>query len=387
MGEGKGVWRRRVLRSLAAVLTVTATFLFGFLAGSSGDSRTQPSVLDEALADIRDNSASEVSEDRLREGAIDGMLEALDDRYASYLADSEYQGLQRLLDGRYTGVGLWLAREQGGVEVVSVVPDSPAALAGLEVGDQVLEVNDTAIGGRAVADVVAMMRGSAGTSVEVSVRRGSETLDVQLRRAAVVAQDVIVDRPAEGVTRIRLAAFTRGASGEVRAALTAARRARDGVVLDLRGNPGGLLDEAVAVASEFLDGGVVVSYRGRGIGSRELTAASGGDTRSSLVVLVDGGTASAAEVVAAALQERGRALVVGARTFGKGSVQQARRLSDGSALELTVAVYHTPSGRSLEGTGLTPDVDLADAADDGAALRRAVEVLRGLVAATGPVQG
>jgi carboxyl-terminal processing protease len=160
-----------------------------------------------------------------------------------------------------------------------------------------------------------------------------------------------------------------------------------GVVLDLRGNPGGLLDEAVEVASAFLDAGPVVSYLRRGGEPVRLDAVGTGDTRTPLVVLVDGGTASAAEVVAGALQDRDRAVLVGSRTFGKGTVQEPRTLTDGSALELTVARYLTPAGRSLEGRGLTPDIEVAAGSAPYVALNRALVVLSGLVADTAPVQG
>jgi C-terminal processing protease CtpA/Prc len=183
------------------------------------------------------------------------------------------------------------------------------------------------------------------------------------------------------VGRIVVTSFRRGTGRDVRAALARLRAGRVvGVVLDLRGNPGGLLDEAVETASAFLDGGRVVSYARRGAAPVRLDAVGTGDVTTSLVVLVDGGTASAAEVVAGALQDRGRAVLVGSRTFGKGTVQEPRRLSDGSALELTVAHYATPLGRSVDGVGLTPDIDIAAGAAPDVAVRRALQVLTGLVA-------
>ena len=183
------------------------------------------------------------------------------------------------------------------------------------------------------------------------------------------------------VGRITVRAFDRGVGRDVRTAVDRLRAEHvAGIVLDLRGNPGGLLDEAVETASAFLDGGPVVSYARRGAAPVRLDAVGTGDLSTSLVVLVDGGTASAAEVVAGALQDRGRAVLVGSRTFGKGTVQEPRRLSDGSALELTVADYATPSGRSVDGVGLVPDIDVATGSAPDVAVRRAVQVLTGLVA-------
>lgn len=193
--------------------------------------------------------------------------------------------------------------------------------------------------------------------------------------------DVIVGSSTGGVARIRVTAFTRGVGRQVREAVTAARRDHaGGVLLDLRGDPGGLLDEAVETASAFLDRGPVVSYQRRDEPPRRLDAPGHGETTLPLIVLVDGGTASAAEVVAAALQDRDRAVIVGSQTFGKGSVQAPTLLSDGSALELTVGRYLTANGRSLEGVGVQPDIEVRHGADPRLAEQRAVEVLAGLVA-------
>lgn len=386
MAESRRGFRRHALRWTAAALTLLATFLFGFLSGRVG--RSEPAgLLDSALADIRQRAANDVPEADLRKGAIEGMLARLDDPYASYLGGDGYADLQRLLNGRYSGVGLWLGRVGPAIAVVSVAPGSPAAVAGIAVDDEITAVAGAPVDGRDVSEVVSMMRGQVGTPVQVALRRAGRTRVVELRRADVDAEDVLVDRPAVDLTRIRVAAFTRGVAESVREEADRAADEGLGVILDLRGNPGGLLDEAVAVASVFLDGGTVTSYRGRGVAAQDLVAEPGGDMTTSLVVLVDGGTASAAEVVAAALQERGRAVLVGSTTYGKGSVQQPRRLSDGSGYEITVARYYTPFGRSLDGKGLSPDVDVVPTADGGAALRRAMDVLRGLTASTGPAKG
>jgi len=217
-----------------------------------------------------------------------------------------------------------------------------------------------------------------------------------VRRGEVAVQDVGAETLPGGVLRLRIAAFSLGVGRTVRAAVDSARRAAGGlrgVVLDLRGDPGGLLDEAVTVAGSFLDGGPVVSYQRTGQPETSLAADAGGDATTPLAVLVDGGTASAAEVVAAALQDRHRALVVGSRSFGKGSVQEPVRLSDGSSLELTVAHYRTPAGRLLDGVGVTPDVPVGTPAGAQAsaggdpALARASSVVGGLLADAGAKAG
>jgi carboxyl-terminal processing protease len=375
--------RRRALLATAGALLVMAAFVFGFLAGRVGRTdRESRDVVAEAAERLRRSAASDVSREDLDEAAIRGMLAALGDRYATYYDTSDYAQFQRLLDGRYSGVGLWLGRvPAGGVEVTSVLPDSPAAAAGLRVGDTLVDVAGEPVEGVPVGEIVRRMHGAPGTQVAVTVRRATGIETLRLRRADLVSFDVTSDVVPGNVGRIRVAAFTRGTGKEAREAFAALRAKHvNGVVLDLRGNPGGLLDEGVQVASAFLDKGVVVSYRGRGVEEKTYDVIGRGDTTTPLVVLVDAGTASAAEVVAGALQDHNRALVVGGRTYGKGSVQQPLVLSDGSALEVTVARYFTPSGRSVEQVGITPDVDLPVGYDAAAALRRAVEVLSGTVA-------
>jgi carboxyl-terminal processing protease len=228
------------------------------------------------------------------------------------------------------------------------------------------------------------LRGAARTDVAVEVRRNGHTLTTRLQRTQVSDDDVHASTIAPGIVSLHIAAFTSGVGQWVRSQVAKAQADHaGGIVLDLRNDPGGLLDEAVETASAFLANGPVVSYVQRGSQPTTLQALGGGNTAIPLVVLVDGGTASAAEIVTGALQDRNRAVVMGTQTFGKGSVQEPARFSDGSALELTVGHYLTPSGRSLDGVGITPDV-LVPLLTPAAQLdARAVEVLSGLTADAG----
>jgi carboxyl-terminal processing protease len=272
----------------------------------------------------------------------------------------------------------------GGVEVGSVQPGSPAQQAGVQAGDLLLAVDGADVTRTDVPTVAGLLRGTERSTVRVTVRRGTATSTAELTRATFNTDDVTVERLSGNIARVAVTAFTRGVGHDVAAALEAEGGvSTGGVVLDLRDNPGGLLDEAVAVASVFLDGGPVVSYERRGKPAETLNAFEGGDLSTPLVVLVNPSTASAAEVVAAALQERNRAVVVGTRTYGKGSVQEPSTLSDGSALELTVGRYLTPSGRSLDGVGVEPDVVVPPGEAAEVAEGRAIDVLTGLVAALG----
>lgn len=380
----------RLLKIAAVVAVVGAAYGAGaatvlLSSGTDDDTAKRASVLDQAERRIAAQAAEPVSLAQLQRAAVEGMLRALDDRWSAYYAPGDYQRFEQVLAGRYTGVGVWVHRAANGVlRVMSVQPHSPAARAGMRAGDVLVSVSGRAVAQRSVADVVADLRGDIGSAVEVQVRRAGRELTFRLRRAAVADDDVAASMVTPTVERLRIAAFTRGVGRWVRRQVAQARsRQLTGLVLDLRDDPGGLLDEAVETASAFLDGGPVVSYAQRDATPRVLDALGGGDTGIPLVVLVDGGTASAAEIVAAALQDRGRAVLLGSRTFGKGSVQAPSQLSDGSALELTVGHYLTPAGRSLDGIGVQPDVLVPPGSSDGVFDQRAVEVLSGLTADAG----
>lgn len=308
------------------------------------------------------------------------------DRWSSVYSARAYAGLERALDGVYIGVGL-TARpaDGGGTEVDAVRPGGPAEREGIRAGDLIRSVDGVATEGRPVAEVVALLRGDdmaeggadEGTPVRIGLRRSGGSWERTVYRARLATENVAVERlpggreEGPGATRIRVDSFTRGTGERIRrAARTAARG--EGILLDLRGNSGGLVTEAVGAASAFLDGGLVATYDVPG-GQRTLEAAPGGDTGPPLVVLVDGGTMSAGELLAGALQDRGRAVVVGTRTFGKGSVQLPDRLPDGSVAELTVGHWRTPSGHAVEGRGIAPDVVVRSDAE-----HRARTVLSGL---------
>ena len=385
----------RLARTTALAVALGVAFTAGLTLGSGP--REDPAggaSLDDVADRIAAEAADPVSRSDLDQAAVRGMLDALDDRWATYYAAGDYAEFRDRLDGFYTGVGLWLQRSADRrIVVTSVTPGSSAAAAGLRPGDQIVSVAGRAVGGRELADIVGLLRGAAGSRVGVVVESATGRRLLSLRRDPVPARDVTMRLTAAAsgvagsrVAVVRVAAITAGSGRDVRRAVASARRSRVvGVVLDLRGNPGGLLHEAVEVASVFLADGPVVSYTRRDEPPRVLPALGDGDETIPVAVLVDGGTASAAEIVAGALQDRRRGVVVGSRTFGKGSVQESQQLGDGAALELTVARFVTPEGRAIDGVGLEPDIEVAPGVEPAVALRRAVDVLSGLSADAGPV--
>jgi carboxyl-terminal processing protease len=374
---------------LVAVAAVIAAFGAGVVTGSfvhRGVRSSHDTVLDQAERTIESHAARPIPSSVLQQAAVDGMLKALGDPWSAYYEPTEFTRYEQTLSGSYSGVGIWVRRTADGVlRIESVQSGSPAAAAGLRPGDVLTAVAGLPVAGRTVADVADALWGRPGTNVTVRVERNGRSLTDVLSRAAIHDGDVSAQRIVPGVERLRIAMFTRGVSRWVRAHVRAAARQHlRGIVLDLRDDPGGLLDEAVKTASAFLDGGTVVTYIQRGSMPDRLGTRGGrGNTGIPLVVLVNGGTASAAEIVAGALQDRGRAILVGSQTFGKGSVQAPNTLSDGSDIEMTVGHYLTPDGRSLDGVGITPDVFLGPQVAQSVLYQRAVEVLSGLTADAG----
>jgi carboxyl-terminal processing protease len=386
-------WRPVALVAGVAVGAYAAGVLTGAArpveppASTAAPVATTASVLDAAAARIAEQAAHPVDPQVLERAAVEGMLRALGDRWSQYYSPTEATSFRQAVEGRYTGVGLWLrpttTDTSNDVMVASVQQGSSAASAGILAGDDVLAVDGQDVSREPVGVVASLLRGVAGTRVAVTIGRDGARRTMNVTRSDLARGDVTVARLRGGIDVLRIAAFSRGVGREVRAALASDVGTRTGVVLDLRGNPGGLVTEAVEVASCFLVGGTVVSYDKRGEPTHTLAAIGNGDAAVPLVVLVDGGTASAAEITAAALQDRNRAVIVGSRTYGKGSVQEPSTLPDGSAIELTVGRYRTPSGRTIDEVGVEPDVAVNVGASPDQAERRALEVLRGLVAASG----
>ncbi|KFF96232.1 peptidase S41 [Streptomyces scabiei] len=387
---------RRIGRGAALTLVFASVLAAGAATGCFDDprggttavanpSRSAPADREQ---DVADAAAEAMAEGESPVEAAERAVSRSGDRWGAVYSEGEYEEFEEALDGEYTGVGLWARlRRDGRIEVARVQDGSPAAGAGIRAGDRLVGVDGEKVDGRPVTEVVSLLRGdaidegagntgtpesaAAGTKVSLELRRGTRTWHETLRRARLSTEDVTVSRTAGGVSVITVDAFTKGSGDVVRAAVEQSSDAA-GFVLDLRGNSGGLVSEAVTAASAFLDGGLVATYDVNGE-QRALHAEPGGDTTRPLVALVDGGTMSAAELLTGALQDRGRAVVVGSRTFGKGSVQMPSRLPDGSVAELTVGHYRTPSGRGVDGGGITPDLEA-----DEDALQRAETVLSGL---------
>jgi len=318
---------------------------------------------------VKADYVDKADDEKLIKGAIDGMLASLDP-HSSYLDTRDFQQLRTQTDGNYGGIGLSVTMEEGAVKVIAPTQDTPAWRAGIKAGDFITHINGQLVYGGTLDDAVDKMRGKPGTAVKLTIAREGrdEPFDVTITRAVIELKPVKW-KVMGNVGYVQIISFSADTGGDVRSALWSIQKSLGrkplGYVLDLRSNPGGLLDEAVSVSDAFLDKGMIVSQRGRSREDTQSYFAKPGDDAGGLpvIVLVDAGSASASEIVAGALQDQQRAVIMGERSFGKGSVQTLIPLSATTALRLTTARYYTPSGRSVQEGGIKPDIQVPQLTD------------------------
>jgi carboxyl-terminal processing protease len=323
----------------------------------------EASLFAEVYERIKRDYVADVDDHVLMERAVRGMVTALDP-HSAYLDSQEFEEIRLSTMGSYPGIGIEVVPEEGAVKVLHPIDGSPAQRAGLKPGDEIVSIDGADIAGD-LAAATAHMRGAPGSTVRLSIRRkgSAALLEFTLLRAQVEVSSVSAQTLEPGYGYIRITSFTETTAEDLSHAILRLKRdnkpALMGLVLDLRDNPGGVLEAGVAVADDFLEQGVIVSADGRTPEARfRMDASHHGDVLNGapLVVLVNGGTASASEIVAGALKDHGRALLIGRRTYGKGSVQTVMPLAHGGALKLTTSRYFTPSGASIQGTGIVPDI-------------------------------
>lgn len=353
--------------ALAALALIPATT--AALAEAEGSNYAALDEFMDVFQKVRSDYVEKVDDEKLIRGAISGMLSSLDP-HSSFLDASDFQNLRTQTEGSYGGLGLSVTMEDGAVKVIAPTADTPAARAGIKAGDYITHLDGELIYGGTLDEAVEKMRGAPGTQIGLTIVRPGRDKPIEL----TITREIIDIKPVkwevkDGVGVIQIVSFSADTSADVRSAIRSIEKslghAPTGYVLDMRSNPGGLLDEAVAVSDTFLERGEIVSQRGRHRGDIErYYAKPGDDTKGApIIVLVDAGSASASEIVAGALQDQHRALVMGERSFGKGSVQTLLPLSPTTALRLTTARYYTPSGRSVQEGGIKPDVRVPQLSD------------------------
>ena len=317
----------------------------------------------------RDNFVEEVDEKKMLEAAMNGMLGALDP-HSSYLSEDDFKEFNDKSHGEFGGLGIQITSDRGAVRVISPIDDTPADKAGIKAGDYITHIDGEQVFDMTLNQAVKKMKGRPGTKVKLTVvSEGKEPRTLTLKRAIIKVDSVKfeeksladADEDAEKIGYVRISDFGATTSKELNDALKKLeKKGVIGYVLDVRNNPGGYLTAAIDVSDAFLDGGEIVSTRGKAKNDVERVYAKEGDLANGkpVVVLINHGSASASEIVAGALQDNGRALVMGSQSFGKGSVQQQKPLGDGTAIHITIARYYTPSGRSIQNEGITPDVEV-----------------------------
>ncbi len=311
---------------------------------------------------VDDNYVKKTSSKELIDGAIKGLLENLDP-HSTFMSPKEYQEMRETTSGEFTGVGIEVTQENGQIKVVSPIEDTPAFRAGLQPGDIILEVDGKSTQELSLQEVVSRIRGPKGSKVELTIIHANSNNPevVSITRESIPLIAVKVRELEKGYYWVRITRFSELASEDLLKALEKAEESgMKGIVLDLRNNPGGLVDEAVFVSDVFLSQGNIVSIRGRNNTTLGTYSAKkqNTDVTVPMVVLVNSGSASASEIVAGALRDHKRALILGEKTFGKGSVQNLIPLPDGSGLKLTIALYYTPNGSTIQAKGITPDMEI-----------------------------
>jgi len=329
---------------------------------NTADTYKQLNLFGDVFELVRSDYVDEVSDETLVEGAINGMLTALDP-HSNYLNAKNFNDMKVQTRGEFGGLGIEVSMENGLVKVVSPIDDTPAAHAGLKPGDLITHLEGTPVQGLTLPEAVEKMRGPVNSDINLTIRReGKEPFDVKLTRAVIRIQSVRSHLEGNNIGYVRITSFNEqtdvGLNNAMKNLKATANNKLIGVVLDLRNNPGGLLDQAVAVSDAFLDKGEIVSTRGRRSDDAQRYNARPGDIAAGLpvAVLINGGSASASEIVAGALQDHHRAVLIGTRSFGKGSVQTIIPLAGHGAMRLTTARYYTPSGRSIQAKGIDPDI-------------------------------
>lgn len=351
----------RNLLKIMSVLALLAAYPTAAPAAGNEETFRQLELFGDIFERVRSFYVEDTTDKELIESAINGMLQSLDP-HSSYLNEESFRDMQVQTRGEFGGLGIEVTMEQGFVRVVSPIDDTPAARAGIEAGDLITHLDGGSVLGLNLADAVDKMRGRVGSDIKLTIRReGREPFDVTVTRDVIRIQSVR-SRVEGEVGYLRVTTFNEQTEIGVKREISKMREelgdSMIGLVLDLRRNPGGLLDQAIKVSDAFLERGEIVSTRGRDDGDAQRFNAKAGDLINGLpmVVLINGGSASASEIVAGALQDHSRAVIMGTQSFGKGSVQTIMPIPGHGAMRLTTAAYFTPSGRSIQKTGVTPDI-------------------------------
>ena len=323
----------------------------------------------EVLEKISKEYVDEVDQSKSMDSAINGLLQSLDP-YSAYMTPESFEGMQTETSGKFGGLGIEVGMEAGVVKVISPIDNTPASKAGLKAGDYIVKINNTQVQGKSLMEAVELMRGPVGSSIEITVRRRGvkKALIFNITREVIQVQSVKSELIDNNIGYIRLTSFNENSSEQIKEKINKLNKNKDlkGYILDLRNNPGGLLSQAIKISDFFLENGEIVSTRSRQASENRKWFAKKGDLTNgkTLIILINYGSASASEIVAGALKDHKRAIILGENSYGKGSVQSIIPLKNRGAIRLTIAKYYLPSGKSISEVGVTPDIEVAEGSDD-----------------------
>ena len=323
----------------------------------------------EVLEKISKEYVDEVDQSKSMDSAINGLLQSLDP-YSAYMTPESFEGMQTETSGEFGGLGIEVGMEAGVVKVISPIDNTPASKAGLKAGDYIVKINNTQVQGKTLMQAVDLMRGPVGSSIEITVRRRGvkKALIFNITREVIQVQSVKSELIDNNIGYIRLTSFNENSSEQIKDKINKLNKKKDlkGYILDLRNNPGGLLSQAIKISDFFLENGEIVSTRSRQASENRKWFAKKGDLTNgkTLIILINYGSASASEIVAGALKDHKRAIILGENSYGKGSVQSIIPLKNRGAIRLTIAKYYLPSGKSISEVGVTPDIEVAEGSDD-----------------------
>jgi carboxyl-terminal processing protease len=347
---------------------VISLFIFQKVFSENVDIYKKIDLFGEVLEKINKEYVNEVDQSKSMDAAINGLLQSLDP-YSAYMTPESFEGMQTETSGKFGGLGIEVGMESGVVKVITPIDDTPASKAGLKAGDYIVKINDTQVQGKSLMEAVDLMRGPVGSSIKITVRRVGikKALIFNITREIIQVQSVKSQLIDNNIGYIRLTSFNENSSQQIKQKVNKLNKNDElkGYILDLRNNPGGLLSQAIKITDFFLENGEIVSTKSRKTSENRKWFAKKGDLTNgkTLIVLINYGSASASEIVAGALKDHKRAIILGENSYGKGSVQSIIPLKNRGAIRLTIAKYYLPSGESISEVGVTPDIEVVESLD------------------------
>jgi carboxyl-terminal processing protease len=348
---------------------IISLFVFEKSFSENSDIYKKIDLFGEVLEKINKEYVDEVDQSKSMDAAINGLLQSLDP-YSAYMTPESFEGMQTETSGEFGGLGIEVGMEAGVIKVISPIDNTPASKAGLKAGDYIVKINNVQVQGKSLMEAVDLMRGPVGSSIEITVRRRGvkKALIFNITREIIEVQSVKSELIDNNIGYIRLTSFNENSSEQIKDKVNNLKKNKDlkGYILDLRNNPGGLLSQAIKISDFFLENGEIVSTKSRKVSENRKWFAKKGDITNgkTLIILINYGSASASEIVAGALKDHKRAIILGENSYGKGSVQSIIPLRNRGAIRLTIAKYYLPSGKSISEVGVTPDIEVVEGSED-----------------------